>query len=730
MSAIIKVLLVDDEPQFLELTKFFLERDGRFAGDTATSTAEALRKMAETRYDAVIADFQMPGSDGIAFLKTLRSQGNDIPFILFTGKGREDVAISALNCGADFYLQKGGDPKSQFAELANMITQSVEGKHAEEQLRESERRFREFLSNAHHAAVILDREGRIEFINEYMLGLTGWAGQDLVGRDWFDMFIPGNLRDNLRSMYAETIRDEKLAFKRPHKNEVMARDGTLRTVLWDNTMLRDYSGRVTGVASLGEDITERKAEEEILRLLVENAHDIIFRYRFAPTQGFEYVSPAATHITGYAPEEYYADPELGMRLVHPDDAKLLRSVIEEPGKARRPLVLRWIRKDGRTVWTEQRLTPVRDDSGNVVAIDGIARDVTEQVNAREELRMSEERYRAFVRNLHGIAFLTDTRFVPLFYHGAIEEITGYKEEDLVSGRVGLDQLVHPEDMPKLMPIIEKARSVPNFSSESDFRIVRKDGKTRWISGFIQNICDHSGKPVMGHGIMYDITERKRYEETLEQANAKLKLIGDLTRHDMTNYLAVLAGWLEIAADDADAPKTRAQLSNARNALKDVQRMIEFAADYQQTGLAAPGWMRAESALMEGLSSLSLKGVRVTSTLGDLEVYGDSMLPKVFHNLAENALIHGEHVTRIDVRYRVADDDAVIFFEDDGVGIPEEDKGRIFERCVGKHTGYGLHLCKGILAITGIEMAETGKVGEGARFEIRLPKGTFRVAGSK
>ena len=109
------VLIVDDEPDLLELTKIYLEKTGEFAVDIAESAREALEKMQTSTYAAVVSDYEMPEMNGIEFLKTVRGSGSDMPFIIFTGKGREDVVIEAINNGADFYLQKGGNPKAQFA---------------------------------------------------------------------------------------------------------------------------------------------------------------------------------------------------------------------------------------------------------------------------------------------------------------------------------------------------------------------------------------------------------------------------------------------------------------------------------------------------------------------------------------------------------------------------------------------------------------------------------------
>jgi len=128
----ISVLYVDDEPVLLEVGKVYLERSGQFRVDTLASAPAALEIMKARSYDAIVSDYQMPVMDGIAFLKTVRKTWPTLPFIIFTGRGMEEVVVEALNSGADHYLQKGGEPRSQFAELGHVITRSVERKRAGE----------------------------------------------------------------------------------------------------------------------------------------------------------------------------------------------------------------------------------------------------------------------------------------------------------------------------------------------------------------------------------------------------------------------------------------------------------------------------------------------------------------------------------------------------------------------------------------------------------------------
>ena len=128
----------------------------------------------------------------------------------------------------------------------------------------------------------------------------------------------------------------------------------------------------------------------------------------------------------------------------------------------------------------------------------------------EKLRESEERYRSFVQNFKGIAYRGRMDFMPIFFHGVVEEITGYTEEDFRDGTLRWDHIIHPEDLPKIYE--DAIKTIPHYSTEREYRIIRKDGQTRWVLEFMQNICDDSGKPIFVQGTIYDITERKKAEE--------------------------------------------------------------------------------------------------------------------------------------------------------------------------------------------------------------------------
>ena len=188
-SILILVLYVDDEPALLDIGKAFLERSGAILVDTVPSAAEAEEKLSANCYDAIVSDYQMPDMNGIEFLKHVRKTFPKLPFILFTGRGREEVVIEALNNGADFYLQKGGQPVPQFAELEHKIKQAVQQKLNERKVAESEERYRTLFENANDAIFLMDRDIYID-CNKKAPELFGCTRDQLIGSSVADCSPP------------------------------------------------------------------------------------------------------------------------------------------------------------------------------------------------------------------------------------------------------------------------------------------------------------------------------------------------------------------------------------------------------------------------------------------------------------------------------------------------------------------------------------------------------------
>ncbi len=224
--------------------------------------------------------------------------------------------------------------------------------------------------------------------------------------------------------------------------------------------------------------------------------------------------------------------------------------------------------------------------------------------------------------------------------------------------------------------------------------------------------------------------RKRSEDALREANNKLNLLNSITRHDILNQLMVIDGYIEIFRQEISGDeKLRKYADRIYQSAKLIEDQISFTKFYQGLGVKAPVWHRVGLIAQNVSRMAGFSKIRFIIETGDLEIFADPLLEKVFFNLFDNAVRHGEQVTEIRIRFRQERDDGILVVEDNGVGVTPEDKPKIFLRGFGKHTGFGLFLTHEILAITGITIRETGEPGMGARFEIVIPKGEFRFPGA-
>jgi signal transduction histidine kinase len=224
----------------------------------------------------------------------------------------------------------------------------------------------------------------------------------------------------------------------------------------------------------------------------------------------------------------------------------------------------------------------------------------------------------------------------------------------------------------------------------------------------------------------DIAERERIEAALAMANQKLTLLTQITRHDISNRVFALLVDLDLAKTTAGNGPVQSSLESIGKTALTIQDQITFAKDYQDIGAQVPGWHRIDAVIQEVMEQLNTGEVKISVDLDGVELFADPMIGKVFYNLIDNALRHGDHVTRIAFSRHQSGSDLAIVCEDDGIGIPDAEKQHIFTKGFGKDSGLGLFLIREILSITGISITETGTWRKGARFEIRVHEGDYRV----
>jgi len=201
----LSVLFVDDEPALLDISKIYLERQAGIMVTTALSAAEGLRLLETGSFDAIVSDYQMPVMNGIEFLKAVRTRDNSLPFIIFTGKGREEIVIEALNSGADHYIQKGGEPKSQYADLGHRIRCAVQQRRSEAALRRKHAILQAILSASPNGIAYV-RNRTFQWTNDSLAGMLGYSRDELTGMHLEDLYESGEVYEEIGKRIQEDLK--------------------------------------------------------------------------------------------------------------------------------------------------------------------------------------------------------------------------------------------------------------------------------------------------------------------------------------------------------------------------------------------------------------------------------------------------------------------------------------------------------------------------------------------
>jgi PAS domain S-box-containing protein len=377
---------------------------------------------------------------------------------------------------------------------------------------------------------------------------------------------------------------------------------------------------------------------------------------------------------------------------------------------------------------------------------GMGIDITEQKEAEKAMKESEERYRTFVQNFHGIAFRSHMNWSPIFFHGDVEQITGYKEEDFINGNPGWDQVIQKDDLKALMENYPPEKfSDPNYVAEREYRIIHKNGKVRWVHDSLQSLKDNSGKPAFLQGALYDVTDRKQAEEKLqitlqdlERSNKELEQFAYVASHDLQEPLRMVSSYTQLLARryqeklDDDANEF---IHYAVDGAKRMQVLINDLLAFSRVGTRGKPFESTDcnNVLKQTLLNLgpSINETRAAITTEKLPCVSadEGQLIQLFQNLIGNAIkFHNDELPQIHVNAESKDNDWIFSVKDNGIGISEEYKDRIFVIFKRLHnrnkysgTGIGLAICKKIVDRHGGEIWVESESGKGSTFYFTIKR---------
>ncbi|MDO9549835.1 MAG: PAS domain S-box protein [Methanoregula sp.] len=618
--------------------------------------------------------------------------------------------------------QKNYSPTPQDLEVLSFLAKAIaieeERRSTLQEIQDSEENFRTILNSMQSGIVIIDAHThQILDVNPKALDMIGGARESVIDSVCHRFICPAESGKCPVTDLGQTIDSSERVLLTRNKERKSIYKSVIKTVM---------GGKEVLIESF-IDFTERKQVEDILReneqkfrSLVEYALEGIFIVDFQGTILFANKAAARTI------ESEGTDWLLGrnvMEFIAPESRQAVMSDFVQVAQGHDAYLAHYhaISAKGKQISIESigKVITYEGKTADLISI----RDVTEKTSAEEALRASEEKYRLLIENSHDIIYTLTNEGIFSFVSPSWTLLLGHPVTEVI-GRSFKD-FAHPDDIPQCLDFLQKTISEGIRQPDVEYRVQHADGSWRWHVSKSVPLRDAAGTVIGFEGIASDITARKRAEEALRQANKKLNLLSGITRHDIKNQLLALDGFLELFHEKNPDPDNEHFFKRIMEAKTQIASMIEFTREYEKIGITDPVWQDCHILVDTVSTGAPLGKVLVKNEIpAGTEVFADPLIAKVFYNLMDNAVRYGEKITTLRFSVQELDSNHLILCEDDGCGIPANEKVRIFKRGYGKNTGLGLSLSREILDITGITIHETGEPGRGARFEIAVPANNY------
>jgi len=365
-------------------------------------------------------------------------------------------------------------------------------------------------------------------------------------------------------------------------------------------------------------------------------------------------------------------------------------------------------------------------------------DITTQKKLEQKIRRSEERWRSIVDGAPFpivITSVSDNRILLVNqrtirqFNLSYADLIGRNTEEFYADKKTREQLI-------------TTLQTQDELDDIEMKMHAGDGREFWVYASVRKI-QYMGKEAF-YISFADFTQRKNLEETLTkknreleqvtfsltETNKKLNLLSSITRHDILNMIQVISAVSDVILHETKEQDLEKKVKMIADAGKSIQTLIEFTREYEDLGQTAPVWQDITQTLQSRSITRLLSGITLITPDKPVEISADPMLSKVFFNLVENSIRHGGGISTIRVSAEAEGDELWIIYEDDGGGVPEEEKLLIFTRGYGSNTGLGLFFIREVLEITGMTITEEGVPGEGARFVIHVPSGRYRFTSTR
>jgi len=355
-------------------------------------------------------------------------------------------------------------------------------------------------------------------------------------------------------------------------------------------------------------------------------------------------------------------------------------------------------------------------------------DITERKQAEEALRQSEHEFRSLAEAMPQIVWVTRADGWNIYFNQQWVDYTGLSLKE--SYGHGWNTPFHPDDRQLAWDAWQRATQ-HNDTYSLECRLRRVDGVYQWwlIRGVPQR--NASGEILKWFGTCTNIEDLKQAKDALALTVRKLVLMNDVAYQDIQNKVTALRGYSDLSKDTKTETERLAFIAKEEKILADIHQLIKNTKQYQEMGLGKSQWISVEPEIKMAVALTSCETpVSIDADLHELELYSDPLIERVFFQLIDNAMKHGVGLTRITFSCHEVPDRLVLVCEDDGAGIDPSKRATLFSRITGGKARFGLFFVSEYLVLAGMSIAETSEPGKGARFEIAVPKGMWRMEGKE
>ena len=518
----IRILHVDDDLSCLKVAQQCLGTQGEFQIEAASSVGKAIKRMKKEDFDVIVSDFKMPGKDGLEFLKELRERGNDVPFIIFTGKGREEVAIKALNLGADGYFSKSGAPETVYGELAHGIRQVAERKRAEEALKESETKYKSLIQNIPDLVYRARADWSTEIVANSK-SVCGYTIQEFDSRrvNWLDIIHPDDK--------ARVVKEGGIILEGPasitQEYRIVDKESGVRWVEDHKTSFFSKNGVFEGIDGIVFDVTSRKKMEQALHASLDRYRSFIEvtgELGWTTSADGEIVEdlPSFREFTGLTYEEIKGWG--WSKALHPDDLERTTRIWKEAvrTKSKYEGEYRLRRHDGVYRYFIARSVPVLNEDGSIREWVGTCIDITERKKAEEKLKESEKKFKLIFEGARDGILAVDVKTEKfVFANPRICEMTGYSEKELL--RLGVEDIHPKKDLSYVIDAFTKMLQ-RKIEIGRDMPVLRKDRNVIYCD--INSYPLEVGEKKLLVGLFRDVTERKNAEKVIMESQQRFEAL--------------------------------------------------------------------------------------------------------------------------------------------------------------------------------------------------------------